>query len=61
MSHDDGQTWPVNKKVIPGLFGYSQLVAVDDQTLGMIYEPFGAVKETWDIYFLSIPVQWFDQ
>lgn len=61
MSRDDGKTWPVKKQIIPGLFGYSQLVKVDQKTLGMIYEPFESVKEEWSLYFVKIPVASFDQ
>lgn len=61
MSKDDGKSWPVKKQVVPGLFGYSQLVQCDDDTLGMIYEPFQSVKEEWSIYFVPIPIQWIEQ
>lgn len=61
MSKDDGKSWPVKKQVVPGLFGYSQLVKVDKQTLGMIYEPFQSVKEEWSLYFVRIPLQWIEQ
>lgn len=60
MSWDDGNTWPVKKQIVPGLFGYSQLVKCDDQTLGMLYEPFQSVKEEWSIYFSRIPIKWMD-
>ncbi|NWK55469.1 exo-alpha-sialidase [Verrucomicrobiaceae bacterium N1E253] len=61
MSKDDGTSWPINKQVIPGLFGYSQLVPCDETTLGMIYEPFESVKEEWSIYFLRIPLEWMEK
>ena len=60
MSRDDGISWPVKKQIIPGLFGYSQLVKCDHKTLGMIYEPFQSVKEEWSIYFVRIPTSWMD-
>lgn len=60
MSRDDGKSWPVKKQVVPGLFGYSQLVHCDDDTLGMIFEPFQSVKEEWSLYFVRIPLSWID-
>lgn len=61
VSQDDGLSWPMRKQVVPGLFGYSQMVKCDDATLGMIYEPFESPKEVWDIYFVRIPTQWLEE
>lgn len=61
VSKDDGKSWPIRKQVIPGYFGYSQLVKCDDQTLGMIYEPFESPRQAWDLYFVRVPVAWLEE
>lgn len=60
LSKDDGKTWAIKKQVIPGFFGYSQLTKVDNDTLGMIYEPFESPREVWNLYFLNIPIKWIE-
>ena len=54
MSPDDGKTWPTKRSIIPGFFGYSQLVKIDAENLGVIYEPFESPRQKWSIYFLPI-------
>ena len=54
MSPDDGRTWPVKISIVPGFFGYSQLVKIDSDNIGVIYEPFESPREKWSIYFLPV-------
>lgn len=56
MSPDDGKTWPTKISIIPGYFGYSQLVKIDSKNIGVIYEPFESPKQKWSIYFLPVPL-----
>ena len=52
-SCDDGQTWPVVKTYEPGATSYSDLVAVQDGTFGVLYETtnneirYGQFGEEW--------------
>jgi len=56
MSPDNGKTWPTKISIVPGYFGYSQLVKIDPDNVGVIYEPFESPKQKWSIYFLPIPI-----
>lgn len=38
LSYDDGETWPVNKIVWPGIFAYSVLTRIDCGTVGLLFE-----------------------
>lgn len=38
LSHDEGQTWPTRRTLVPGFFGYSCLVALPGGTIGCLYE-----------------------
>lgn len=52
-SCDDGETWPVAKVFQPGATSYSDLVALEDGTFGVLYEGagneirYGAFGEQW--------------
>ncbi|MEJ6718062.1 MAG: sialidase family protein [Akkermansiaceae bacterium] len=59
MSPDDGQTWPTRISIVPGFFGYSQLVKIDPENVGILYEPFESPKQKWSIYFLPVPFDRF--
>ncbi|MFC4992597.1 sialidase family protein [Rubritalea tangerina] len=61
VSKDDGKTWPIKKQIIPGYFGYSQLVKCDDSTLGLIYEPFESPRQKWDLYFVRVNTDWLER
>ncbi|BDS08558.1 sialidase [Oceaniferula spumae] len=54
MSPDDGKTWPHKTSIVPGYFGYSQLVKIDPNNIGVIYEPFESPRQEWSIYFLPV-------
>lgn len=58
ISYDNGETWGVTKTVVPGYFGYSQLTRLQNGNIGMIYEPFESPAQTWDIHFVSMPLDW---
>jgi sialidase-1 len=58
VSYDNGESWPVSKTVVPGLFGYSQLTRLVNGNIGMLYEPFESPKEKWHIDFVSVPLGW---
>lgn len=38
LSYDDGQTWPVDRIVWPGIFAYSVLTRIDCDTVGVLFE-----------------------
>ena len=44
MSEDDGRSWPVRKRLVPGSFGYSNLDLLPDGTVVMIHENAGGTK-----------------
>ena len=52
MSYDDGKTWPVEKLVAPGAFGYSAMCPVKPGYVGLLYEGNGAIK------FLKFSLKW---
>ncbi len=59
ISKDNGKTWTNKKLIDKGRFGYSQLTQMKDGRVGLIYEPFGTVREEWDILFTPIPIEFF--
>jgi sialidase-1 len=38
MSHDEGETWPVKKTVVPGKFAYSVLTVLPGGSVGCLFE-----------------------
>lgn len=52
MSYDDGETWPVEKVVAPGGFGYSALCPIKAGYVGLLYEGGGGIK------FLKFSLKW---
>jgi len=38
LSYDEGQTWPVQKLINPGLSGYSDLAVLTDMSIGILFE-----------------------
>jgi N-acetylneuraminic acid mutarotase len=38
LSYDEGRTWPVARVVHEGAAAYSSLVAIDDRTIGLLFE-----------------------
>lgn len=57
MSPNNGESWTSKISIVPGLFGYSQLVIIDSDTIGVIYEPFESPRQKWSIYFLPVPIE----
>lgn len=56
MSYDDGETWPVEKLIIPGPFGYSSLCAIKPGLAGLLYEVNGSPLGT--IRFTTFTIDW---
>lgn len=59
MSNDDGKTWPKKHHILldqGGSYGYSSLVMIDEQTIGILYESSAA-----DMTFQKIPLKDFIQ
>lgn len=57
MSTDDGKTWPEKHHILldqGGSYGYSSLVMIDDQTIGILYE-----SSVADMTFQKIPLKDF--
>jgi sialidase-1 len=54
LSTDDGATWPVQRVLFPGSFGYSVLTRLADGTVGCLFETDGANR----IVFARFPVEW---
>jgi sialidase-1 len=53
-SPDLGNTWPVNHRLLideRNFYGYSVLVRIDENTLGLLYEGAG------DLYFVRVPIR----
>ncbi len=44
VSYDDGKTWPLSKEVYQGGSAYSNLVKIDNDTVGLFYEKDGYAK-----------------
>ena len=63
MSYDDGQTWPVSKKLIDGYSAYSSLTVLPDGSIGCFVE-----EGKWDsnipgedgfrLYFMKFTLDW---
>lgn len=46
VSFDGGKTWPINKIVVTGKFGYSSLMQMPDKSIGLFYESNGNINLT---------------
>jgi sialidase-1 len=44
LSYDEGQTWPVQQVINPGVSGYSDLAVGPDGTIYCLYETHSGVK-----------------
>jgi len=51
VSYDEGKIWPVSKVVNPGRSAYSNLVALPDGMIGVLYE-------RGDIAFVTFSLEW---
>lgn len=56
LSRDDGQTWPVQRELVPGFFAYSVLGVLADGSLGCLYEADGYKH----IKLARIPAAWVE-
>lgn len=56
MSYDDGQTWPVEKCVGEGPFGYSALTTMKNGSVGLLFEVDGSPLKI--IRFVPITLDW---
>ena len=50
-SHDFGKSWPLTKEIYSGTSAYSDLVQIDANTLGILYE-----RDRNGIHFVRIPL-----
>lgn len=60
LSYDEGQTWTAGRTIWPHPGSYSDMVVLDDQTIGYVYER-GAKGSThyWDeVHFVRMNVEW---
>jgi len=64
MSYDEGETWPVQKVIDPGISGYSDMAVTPDGKIHLLYEG-GSVKEFEGNHFknqamsvLSFNLEW---
>jgi len=55
-SNDSGKSWPVSYLVYPGPTAYSDMVMINDKTIGLYYE-YGEKNPYENMNFVLIPVQ----
>jgi sialidase-1 len=55
MSYDEGETWPVAKRIKKGSGGYSSLTVFPDGTIGLVYE---SGREFGTISFARFNLEW---
>ena len=55
MSYDEGETWPVAKRIKKGPGGYSSLTVFPDGTIGLVYE---SGREFGTISFARFNLEW---
>ncbi len=53
MSYDEGRTWPVQRVLFPGSFGYSVLTRLNDGTIGCLFETDGANRTVFARFTLD--------
>ena len=53
LSYDEGKTWPISKQIHPGGSAYSNLVAVPNGQIGVLYEQDGYSKITLATFSLE--------
>ena len=58
MSGDEGKTWPVSRVVFAGGAGYSNLVALPDHRIGVLFEKSQAGKST--VVFTMFGLEWLE-
>lgn len=63
MSHDDGRSWPVQKKLRAGFFAYSCLTSLPNGDIGCVYGSRGKRKPgeklgPQNVMFASVPLAW---
>ena len=55
ITEDGGKTWPIARDVVEGFFGYSALIQLDAETIGLFYE----ANHYKDVRFVTLPVKRF--
>lgn len=60
MSHDGGETWPISREMVPGLFAYSALTRLSDGTVGCLLET-GEKDAAERIQFCRFDIGWLSQ
>ena len=60
LSYDEGETWTAGKTIWPHPSSYSDLVALDDLTIGFVYErgPKGSTHYWDEIHFARFNLEW---
>ena len=60
LSHDDGETWTAGKTIWPHPGSYSDMVVLDDKTIGCIYERADkGSTHYWDeLHFARFDLEW---
>jgi sialidase-1 len=53
LSYDDGRTWPINKVIEEGRFGYSTMTRLPDDRVGCIFW-----GDNGNIYLTTFTLQW---
>ncbi len=63
LSHDDGETWTAGKTIWPHPGSYSDIVVLDDKTIGFIYERADkGSTHYWDeLHFARFNLLWLTQ
>ncbi len=57
VSYDDGKTWPVEKEIHDGGSAYSNLIALPENQVGLVYEKDGYKQ----IVFSRFPMKWLEE
>jgi sialidase-1 len=57
LSYDEARSWPVAKLVNSGKSGYSDLAALPDKTIGLLYER-GEIQYWEKITFARFTLDW---
>jgi sialidase-1 len=60
LSYDEGQTWTAGKTIWPHPASYSDLVVLDDMTIGYVYErgPKGSTHYWDEVHFARFNLDW---
>jgi len=56
LSYDEGKTWPIQKELYSGGSAYSNLIALPDGKIGLLFEKDGYKT----ISFATVPLEWLE-